>query len=173
MEVTVIKEAGYEEALYGLSLSYNSDINRMSRRAALLAPLDKGHNKYLESVSVWIKIKAPRYFWQQFDTYRVGITKQSESTMHTIMRGKLTTDNFTEDVAFSIIDLLNHYIESEDFEKVKANLPEGFLQERLVCTNYKVLRNMYQQRKDHKLEEWKEFISLLCEQLTHKEWIYG
>jgi len=81
MHTRVIKEAGYEEALLGLSLSFNADLERMPKRAEKLAPLDKGHNKCLESIAVWLDVRAPRYWWQEYDTYRVGVTKQSESTM--------------------------------------------------------------------------------------------
>ncbi|MCK9240314.1 hypothetical protein [Desulfocurvus sp.] len=54
--------------------------------AEKLAPLDKGHNKVLESMCVWLDVRMPRYWWQEFDTYRVGVTKQSESTMHILIR---------------------------------------------------------------------------------------
>ena len=182
MKVEFIGEAGWNSALLGLGLSFGltsdktlDDLEseevapgqewplheRLYRRAWNLARLDNGHNKYLESIVVWIDITAPRYFWSQFDTYRVGTSKQSESTMHTIMKRHLTKDDFSDKVRQEIIDILNKMIDEKDFEGVKENLPEGFLQRRIVCTNYKVLRNMYHQRKNHKLKEWRFF----CDQI--------
>ena len=45
---------------------------------------DEGHNKFLESIIIWAEVTAPRYWWQEADTYRLS-TKQSESTMHTLI----------------------------------------------------------------------------------------
>lgn len=180
MKVEFIGSAGHIAAFLGMGLSYGltsdktiddiecdgrvkaeNTLNKLSARAHKLAGLDGGHNKFLESIVVWIDITAPRYFWSQFDTYRVGTSKQSESTMHTIMKRHLTKDDFSDKVRQEIIDILNKMIDEKDFEGVKENLPEGFLQRRIVCTNYKVLRNMYHQRKNHKLKEWRFF----CDQI--------
>jgi len=78
MDVKILEEAGYKHALYGISLSYNKDIENMEKVSKSLCKLDGGHNKFLESIVVWLEINAARYWWQEFDTYRVGITKQSE-----------------------------------------------------------------------------------------------
>ena len=52
-------------------------------------------------------------------------------------------------------------------ECIIGNLPDGYLQTRLVNINAKSLRNVYFQRKDHKLSQWREF----CEWI--KELPYG
>ena len=83
MNVTVLNEAGYQEALLGLSLSYEQSLDKMPAVAERLAQRDNGHNKFLESIVVWLDVIAPRYWWQEFDTYRIGVSKQSSSTMHT------------------------------------------------------------------------------------------
>ena len=72
MIVNKLNESGYAEAILGLSLSYGTDVHRMRVRAESLAHMDKGHNKFLESIYTWWDITAPRYWWQEFDTYRVG-----------------------------------------------------------------------------------------------------
>lgn len=184
MEVKVLLEAGYEQALLGMGLSYGvTDMVRLENIATKLAPKDGGHNKFLESLVVWMEIGAPRYFWQEFDTYRVGTTKQSESTIHTICRTYLTQENFSHSVFSETLELLNttikKYNEEEDVEKknyyfkvIKNNLPEGYLQSRVVCTNYKVLKNICEQRKNHKLEEWNIFIKKINEQLLYADFIF-
>lgn len=165
MKVKILREAGCEQALFGMSLSYDKPyfFPTQYKVALKLAGKDGGHNKFLESMQVWIDITAPRYWWQQFDTYRVGTTKQSESTMHTILQRELTEADF-EDILPDILEIINYYIRNKDFDTVKKNLPESFLQRRIVCTNYKVLRNMILQRKTHKLKEWQIFINdILCQ----------
>ena len=171
MEVNVLNEAGYNEALYGLSLSYNRNIGSMPRVAERLAKYDNGENKFLESIVIWLDVRAPRYWWQQFDTYRVGITKQSESTMHTLMKRHLSDADFSGTMKLDHISWLNSLIDKRDFQRLKENLPEGFMQRRVVCMNYKALRHIYSQRYDHRLHEWREFLDGVLEHIEHPEFI--
>ena len=168
MQVTILNECGYDEALLGLSLSYNQDPELMPNVARKLCHKDGGHNKFLEAIVVWLDITAPRYWWSQFDTYRVGVTKQSESTMHTILRRPLSQEGFAHPIPWPLLEHLNLLIAEGQLEEVKWNLPESFLQRRIVCANYKSIRNIIIQRENHRLAEWKEFILALRE-LEHKE----
>ena len=100
------------------------------------------------------------------------MTKQSESTIHTITKRPLTVDDFEA----GVIDLgylakINSVIDTGDMYRVKQMLPEGFLQRRTICTNYKSLRNMYYQRKNHRLPEWHIFCDALRNGLEHFELI--
>jgi hypothetical protein len=171
MEVNVIRECGLEEALLGLSLSYGRDPN--IKVAQRLAFRQGGHNKFLESIVVWLDVKAPRYWWSQYDTYRVGTTKQSESTMHTILLRPLSPEDFEGGIDIDILEKLNAAIVRRDFPWVKRHLPESFLQRRIVCTNYKVLQNICLQRQRHKLEEWPFFIQAIRKQVERPELIYA
>jgi len=170
MNVLVLKESGYEEAMLGVSLSFNSDLDRMENRAKQLAPLDMGHNKFLESICVWLDINAPRYWWSQFDTYRIGVTKQSESTMHTLTKRVLTQEDFELPINPVFLGYLNDCIRNGELVKAKAHLPEAFLQRRIVRTNYKSLRGVVKQRASHKLPEWQVFVQELKKQLSHPEY---
>ena len=169
MKTELLRVDGFTEAFLGLGLSYGktSDVvpddqteiwNKMFPVAVRLAPLDGGHNKFLESINVWLDITAPLYWWKQFDTYRVGVTKQSESTMHTLGKRKLTSEDFTSHIDGHILDLLNLMVDRGDWKALNDNLPQGFKQRRIVATNYKVIRHMVAQRKGHKLREWEHFI---------------
>ena len=166
MKIEILQEAGYEHALLGISLSYNTDMDRMPKVAKKLAGKGGGHNKFLESIVVWLDIIAPRYWWLQFDTYRIGVTKQSESTMHTILKNKLTDYHFAYPMPEETLARLNELIEKNEFDQLKAELPEGFLQRRIVCTNYQTIFRMVRQRKTHKLKEWQAFC-LAMEELQH------
>lgn len=169
MIVKLIGESGHKEALLGLSLSYNSDPSE--RVAGNLSWKGGGHNKFLESMTVWIDIDAPRYWWQQFDTYRVGMTKQSESTMHTLLKGELKNSHFQGGINEEILTELNAWLKDGKFDTLKRHLPESFLQRRVVTTNYKVLQNMVQQRSTHKLWEWQYFIGQMQDQVGHPKYI--
>lgn len=169
MKVDVLEEHGYESALLGLSLSYRQEPVRMAGVARRLRFLGEGHNKYLESIVVWLDMTAPRYFWQQFDTYRVGVTKQSESTMHTLTSRPLTQDDFAHPVPREYLEHLNGLIAANNWEEAKAGLPESLLQRRVVCLNYMVLQRMIRQRKTHRLPEWHVFVTRVLEGVQHPE----
>lgn len=171
MKVVVLREAGYGEALLGLSLSYNRPIERMSEVAVRLCDKDGGHNKFLESIVVWLDITGPRSWWVQFDTYRVGMTKQSESTMHTVMQRPLQQDDFEQPIHPDTLGWLNFLIRQKRFDRLKLELPEGYLQRRIVCTNYKTLRRIYNQRWNHRLPQWQVFCTAICAQLEYADFL--
>ena len=171
MKVTILNEAGYDEAMLGLSLSYDQPVENMPAAALKLLPLGGSHIKFLESIVVWLDITAPRYWWQQFDTYRVGVTKQSGSTMHTILKRPLEQTDFDRLVPLQTLNRLNGLIEDKLFDQLKAELPEGFLQRRIVCINYRTLRHIMEQRRNHRLEGWCLFIQSIKEQAQHPEFL--
>jgi hypothetical protein len=190
MRLTLLKEAGYSEALLGLSLSFYDhdhpletwwDISKQDKaahRSTLLAGKDGGHNKFLESIQVWVYIQATRGFWQEFDTYRAGVTKQSSSTMHTLDKRFVGRDDFEVGTSDSTIEAFNDCLidykdETNEFFKditrLKENLPEGWLQERVVCTNYKTLRNILSQRSGHRYKHWRTFCEFILNNIEHPE----
>ena len=170
---------GVEEAVFGVGLSYGAtsgmDFNHFRHTDKLKSCIDVayklthmqgGHNKFLESIQLWLDVTAPRYWWQEFDTYRVGTTKQSESTIHTISRRPLEQKDFEQPIPEAMLSVLNGKILYTPLEEVKNILPEGFLQRRIVNTNLKTLQNMYQQRKNHKLVQWHDFFIAIAEALS-------
>jgi hypothetical protein len=181
MRVEILAEHGYHEALLGIGLSYGLTsgkslsefrqdeklVQRLEGIARKLVKRGGAHAKFLESIAVWLDITAPRFWWCQVDTYRVGITKQSESTMHTAMKERLRQKDFERPIYWGTLDQLNTLIKVKDFDSLKNELPEGFLQRRIVCTNYKVLSHIVEQRHDHKLEQWQYFCHVLFENLGY------
>ena len=170
MKVEILREAGLEEALLGLSLSYNSG-GDMKVVADKLVKRGGSHSKFLESIAVWLDIDAPRYWWQQFSTYRIGTSAQSESTMHTITQTTLTQKSFAHPIPNTLLDQLNVLIHEDDWERVKWSLPESFLQRRIVCTNYMALKRMIRQRRNHRLAEWQQFCDAVIVQAEHPEFL--
>lgn len=181
---TVLNECGYNEALLGLSLSYYREgddlmewwtpekFAKAEKRARALAFKGGGHNKFLASIFVWAVIRAPRGWWQEYDTYKVATTANSSSTMHTLSKQPLTRANFAEETDQSQIDLINKLIaENADITTLKMNLPEGFLQTRQVCINYMTLQNIIRQRKGHRLKFWNQVINQIVEQVQHPDLI--
>jgi thymidylate synthase ThyX len=139
--------------------------------ARRLAFLGDGHNKFLESIVVWLDVVAPRYFWQEFDTYRVGVTRQSESTMHTVTQRPLAQTDFSHSVPEAHLAHLNRLISEGRWEETKWQLPESFLQRRVVSANYMALQRIVRQRLSHRLPEWREFVDQLIASVEHPEYL--
>lgn len=171
MKIDILDERGYSPALYGLSLSYNQPLDAMPRVAVRLASNENGENSFLEIIDIWIYIRAPRYWWQQFDRYRPGVSKLSASTMHTLTRRELAQPDFQRPIAAQTLTRLNQLIEVKDFEQLKTELPEGFLQERVVKLNYRSLRTILRQRRNHRLSEWRAFCEYVQAHVDHPEYL--
>lgn len=169
MHVEIMHEAGYKQAMHGLALSYNQDVNKMRDVSKRLYNKDLGHNKFLESMVAWFMVTAPRYFWQQADTYRIS-TKQSQSTMHTILKRKLTYNDFEPNgITKSCLADLNKLITAKDFSTLKKRTPESLLQTREWCMSYKTISNIIKQRSAHKLPHWTMFILKVLGLVQHPE----
>lgn len=182
MEVKVLHEAGYEFACRGMAYSYkdralNPDEwwagqqEKAYKRLKILAHRDGGHNKALESIAVWIDVEACRAWWSEADTYRVGTTKQSESTMHTLSKRRPTHNDFELDTDPEMVFAFQRVWDRAkgDINVLKMNLPEGFLQRRIICTNYKTLRNILWQREGHRLKWWGVFRDAVLAQVQHPD----
>jgi hypothetical protein len=130
-------------------------------RALLLAPRDS-HAKMCRVIWVWMDVTAPFKWWKQFDTYKVGTTALSTSTMNNIMDGVLGCD-FNRGVTPLVIDEVKRLIALGDEQEVFDNLPGGYLQLRGVNLNYQVLRNIWLDRRHHKLGEWRVFLDAVRE----------
>lgn len=165
----IVNECGYQEALTGLSFNKDKDPSKMERVAERLANMDGGHNKFLESIYIWIEVRASRFFWQEADTYRVGSTKQSQSTMHTIKNKVLSQKDFCEDIPEEWLSRLNEAVLRGNKREIKCLLPESFMQKRMWCINYKTLRNIITQRENHELVEWQIFLKNVLSQVNHPE----
>lgn len=173
MDVKILSEYGYEEALFGLGLSYgktsgieikdlvsNDDLfQSMKKVSTSLSGLGNGHNKFLRMITVYLDINAPLYWWKQFDTYKIGTVAQSESTMHTLMKTPITENCFENGsiIYKSTLDILEAHRQDKLFSCVNNNLPQSYLQRRIVSCNYEVLNTIIKQRYKHKIELWKLF----------------
>lgn len=139
------------------------------------------HCKFLRMIHVSADFDMPRYFWSEFDTYHYN-TKNSCSTMHKLLNNNnpITLDMFEtcdedaylwneiivrlEEFRLNYKELQNTTKNKEEMDRfllrAKRLLPEGMLQLRTVDTNYAELRNMYFQRRNHRLKE--EWIDTFC-----------
>ena len=145
-----------------------------------LAKAGTDHRKFMRMMPVMVRVTAPLYWWKEFDTYKIGTVANSCSTMHKITEKEFTLNDFShehldhlslrllEDTIIKLNANRNEYLEfvkDEDTDRIKKDywwqiiqlLPSSYNQTRNVMLNYEVLYNMYHARKNHKLDEWREF----------------
>ena len=146
------------------------------------------HRKYMRMMPVYVRITAPLYWWKEFDTYKVGTVANSCSTMHKIAEKEFTLEDFSTEHLSKVsleylkssINHLNFICEIYSIDKTNKGawwqmiqlLPSSYNQTRNVMMNYEVLANIHKSRKNHKLDEWREFCKWI-ETLPYSELITG
>jgi hypothetical protein len=145
------------------------------------------HRKFMRMINVTMDITAPLYFFKEISTYKVGTVCNSCSTMHTIHKKEFTLDDFSTEhlMDFSwnrLDDLITHlnwcrekFIETKDKDywwQIIQLLPTSYNQKRTLQLNYEVLTNIYKSRRNHKLDEWRDFC-IWIETLPYSELITG
>lgn len=153
----------------------DKDINR----SLLLAKTKPGggHDNFLNGVIVQFDLYAPLYMWKQLQRYHFLDFISSQSTMHCLTKFNIK-EQCTEDTDAIILaryqellDLYNQY-DDKDINKpllwkcLVASLPCGFILGATMTTNYRQLKTIYLQRKNHKLKEWRAFCDW-CETLPY------
>ena len=172
-----------------------NDLNLMNQ----LATGGPVHAKYRRMIPVYLDITAPLYWWKEFDTYKIGTVANSCSTMHKIHEKEFVWSDFSHEyltdgakrILKMTIDEMNCWrsrflawddIDDENKERngwhdkkdlwwqIIQLLPSSYNQKRTVMLNYEVLVGIYKWRKNHKLDEWREFCKWI-ESLPYSELI--
>lgn len=179
---------GWEAAIRGMRNSFNSwdksdshydsetgkyipgpaDIDLMNR----LSRSGPSHAKFLRYITVQFDITAPRYWWAEMDTYKVGTVRNSCSTMHKVQAKEFTREDFscehlseeslkTLDILISTINSartrFNETKDKNEWWQMIQLLPASLNQKATVQLNYQVLQGIYETRKNHRLDEWHDF----------------
>ena len=146
------------------------------KRAKILgaAQCGHGHDNFLNGIIVQFDLYAPLYMWKQIQRYHFMDFISSQSTMHRLSNFNIAAQ-CTKDVDQIILnryeEMLKEYHEKENndpilWRSLVASLPCGFVLGATMTTNYRQLKTIYLQRKNHKLKEWHEFCAW-CESLPY------
>ncbi len=183
---------GFTGAIAGMRNAYNSRKSSDSYHSGDLVEIVIGekdlelakklinagtdHRKFLRMIHVQADVTAPLYWWKEYDTYKVGTTANSSSTMHTICKKKFSMDDFSTDEAVHmkcweyLLDELNYYREKynktgnkEYWRAIIQLLPNAYNQFRTIDLDYETLMRIYYARRNHKLSEWHKFCDWILE----------
>ena len=159
------------------------------------------HRKFLRMIHVQMDVTAPLYWWKEADTYKVGTTTNSCSTMHNIAAKEFTLDDFSHEhliddqddfenengqissykdfLYYDVLDVLNtarrQYLETKDKKywwQMIQLLPSSYNQRRTWDMSMETLLSILHQRKNHKLDEWNEFRDICLEQVPYLKEFY-
>lgn len=189
MNIEILHEAGYNEAILGISLNKHASLERSKEVAKSLAGKDYGHDKFLRMIDIWMLVTAPRFWWVEMDQYKIGkdendelvffegdVITSSESTMNSIAERDFNHDDFEYPISQEELANLNHKLNGYRLKHItlaqlKNSLPEGYLQKRVIKMNYAVAWSIKISRQNHRLPQWHTFIDAL-RNLKHSELIF-
>lgn len=185
MVISNINVYGIENAIRGSKFPMSTDINSLNsdvvERTKKLgqSPVGAAHDQFLTGCLVQFDLTFTVKAWVEAERYHFFDFISSQSTMHRISKFDLDSQ-YIEYVDPRIIEVMNElkdrYNETkdkEDYLKLLYSNPCGFKLTAAMTTNYRQLKTMYYQRKNHRLPEWVEF----CEQIEQlpyfKELVLG
>ena len=136
------------------------------------------HRKYLRQTFVVMDIVSNHTFWSEFDTYKVGVVRNSCSKMHRIHVKPFEAEDFTheyidkiplaskafKDLLVILETLRIKYNETHDMDYWRAMidlLPMGYNLRATVTMDYENVVNIIEQRSGHKMYEWRECTEIL------------
>ena len=199
MEIKLLEgPMGLDASLLGLGLNFfltssydcwenvpYEEQDRIKRVACNLAPKGGSEGKWMRSVYYTWSIRAPRFWWTEMDTYKVGTVAQSESTMRVLAMGRSfepsdfegkEVDSFVLTKLNILLDTLRANPKDTDLlVRIKSALPESFLQRRVWSCSLAVMQNVWRQRKGHRLPAWRPVCDAFVEATPEwlREAVYG
>lgn len=149
------------------------------------------HRKYARQIFVTMDITCNHFFWQEFDTYKVGTVRNSCSKMHKIHVKEFVKDDFshegidecgekTQEVFQVVLDelerlrnLFNKTNEKKYWRAMIELLPMGYNIKATITMNYENVFNIIHQRRHHKVFEWEELVEKILLNLPYMREITG
>lgn len=148
------------------------------------------HRKFLRFIHVQMDITAPSQFVAEHDTYKVSTARNSCSFMHkgTAKEFELVDFSFEEmcyqdpehkawwdDTLKELNRLREIYLDTKDpviFQEIRNMLPSGYMIRYTYDCSLETLLNMCKQRANHRLPEWRVFVSTMLEKIPYLKDFY-
>ena len=121
-----------------------------------------GHNQFLSGIRVSFDLTCTNKMWVELERYRFITFVSSQSTMHRIAKFDLSKsyNEYVDKRVIALMEELKKKYEAnptaENYLRLLYNNPAGFELTARLTTNYRCLRNVYEQRHNHRLPEWRE-----------------
>ena len=167
--ITNTKVYGLDESIkrakYPMSVKVDELNSEITKGIIALATSQKGegHDNWLNGVVVQFDLEYTVKAWTEAERYHFLDFVSSQSTMHRIAKFDLDnqyseyTDKRTIEVVKELVAKYNETKDPEDYLRILYSNPCGFKLIAGMTTNYRQLKTIYAQRKNHRLPEWREF----------------
>ena len=141
--------------------------------------IGEGHNQYQTGIRVAFDLTFSNKGWVELERYHFFDFVSSQSTMHKITKldikkqcNQYVWDSTIEKLQQKSDEYNNLEDKSSQYAKelyleILYNVPSGFELTARMTTNYRQLKTVYFQRRNHRLPEWREFCSWIEENLPH------
>ena len=132
----------------------NNDLKLMQS----LVKAGTDHSKFMRMINVSCDITAPRYWWTEYDTYKVGTVRNSCSTMHKIADKEFEQSDFSREY-LTTLDY-QHYdiLDTEEVERIEFQTASTEIL-RLIIQCLNNYRKLYLATKNKKY--WWQMIQIL------------
>lgn len=135
-----------------------------------------GHDQFLTGIVVQFNLTLTNKAWVEAERYHFLDFVSSQSTMHRIAKFDLDqayisyVDPRMVEIMKALVAEYNSDPTPEKYLRVLYSNPAGFRLTARMTTNYRQLKTIYRQRRNHRLPEWRAFCEWI-ETLPYSEWI--
>ena len=166
----------------------DKDIKRCINLSKACNTGNGAHGQFLTGIRVAFDLTCSNKMWVEAERYRFLEFVSSQSTMHRITKFNLA-EQYNEYVDQKIVDIMQEKVneyntfcnaietglipqdvqfqqelqeeKKRKYLEILYSNPAGFELTARLTTNYRCLKNIYIQRHDHRLPEWREFCAWL------------
>ena len=157
------------------------------KKLVIAGDKEGGHDQFLSGILVSFDLTFSNKAWVEAERYRFLTFVTSQSTMHRITKFDLE-EQYNEYVDARVIEIMKEKVEfynklketnasndilTQKYLEILYTNPAGFELTARLTTNYRCLRNIYRQRKNHRLPEWREFCNWIELLPMAKEFLIG
>lgn len=185
MKIENVKVYGLEESIrrskYPMATETSKCTSEITKTTLKLGqcPQGTGHDQMLTGIIVQFDLTCSLKMWTEAQRYHFLDFVSSQSTMHRITKFDIReqcNEYVTESAIENVRNLVNEYNNDptpEKYLKVLYNVPTGFELTAGMTTNYRQLKTIYFQRKNHRLHEWRKFCEYSEKLPKFKELVIG
>ena len=167
--ITNTKVYGLDESIkrakYPMSVNVDELNSEITKGIIALATSEKGegHDNWLNGVVVQFDLEYTVKAWTEAERSHFLAYVSSQRTMHRITKFDLDnqyieyTDKRTIEIVKELVAKYNETKDPEDYLRILYSNPCGFKLIAGMTTNYRQLKTIYSQRRNHRLPEWREF----------------
>lgn len=178
---------------YPMAVDHNKTNSEITDRTKSLGRtgMGEGHDNFLSGIVINFDLTITNKMWVEAERYHFFQIVSSQSTMHRISKIGENRNNFDSHVDSRTLSILNEKIaeynrlvslatpddlnvrqEREELLKeayldILMNVPAGLKLTARISTNYRQLKTIYYQRKNHRLPEWRKFCNWMETELPH------